>query len=264
MIQACPGKGLSLDRMPGHWLLAQMGKQVLRPGGLELTVQMLDALDIGAEDDVVEFAPGLGVTARATMDRGPRSYTGIERSEEAAAQVRRYLQEPISRCLTGRAEATGLPDGSASVVYGEAILSLQPGPHKSASVEEAARVLNAGGRCGIHELALAPASLSDEVKLEVQQAISKSVNVGARPLTSTEWRRLLIQHGFAVRDEFRAPMHLLEPRRFIRDEGLTRTLRFAWNVVRTPVARRRIRQMRSVLRRYADHLSAIAIVAVKQ
>ena len=44
---------------PGHWVLARVGKRVLRPGGLELTLQMLsNARLTGAR--VVEFAPGLG------------------------------------------------------------------------------------------------------------------------------------------------------------------------------------------------------------
>jgi hypothetical protein len=28
--------------MPGHWLLARLGKQVLRPGGIELTQRVLE------------------------------------------------------------------------------------------------------------------------------------------------------------------------------------------------------------------------------
>ena len=28
-----PGYGLDYSKIPGHWLLAQMGKRVLRPGG---------------------------------------------------------------------------------------------------------------------------------------------------------------------------------------------------------------------------------------
>ena len=54
----------SAGKLPGHWLLAKMGKRVLRPGGLQLTNQLLTALDIQPTDEVVEFAPGLGVTAR--------------------------------------------------------------------------------------------------------------------------------------------------------------------------------------------------------
>lgn len=49
-----PGDGLRQEKMPGHWLLAQMGKRVLRPGGIELTWKMLDALQIGKDDHVVD------------------------------------------------------------------------------------------------------------------------------------------------------------------------------------------------------------------
>ena len=59
-------------------------------------------------------------------------------------------------------------------------------------------------------------------------------------------------------------MHLLEPRRLIRDEGFPRTLRFVWNVARTPAARQRIRAMHATFRRYAEHLAATAVVAVKK
>jgi hypothetical protein len=57
----------SVEKMPGHWLLARMGKRVLRPGRLELTHWLLGELSVTAPDDVVEFAPGLGVTARMTL-----------------------------------------------------------------------------------------------------------------------------------------------------------------------------------------------------
>jgi hypothetical protein len=67
-----------MEKMPGHWLLASMGKRVLRPGGIELTRQLLAKLSINQSDDVVEFAPGLGVTARMTLTREPHSYTAIE------------------------------------------------------------------------------------------------------------------------------------------------------------------------------------------
>lgn len=50
-----PGAQLDLSEMPGHWLLARMVKRVLRPGGLEMTRRMLDALHITSADRVVEL-----------------------------------------------------------------------------------------------------------------------------------------------------------------------------------------------------------------
>jgi hypothetical protein len=53
------GEGQCPDKMQGHWILARAGKRVLRPGGLELTRQMLDALAISPQDRVVEFVQDL-------------------------------------------------------------------------------------------------------------------------------------------------------------------------------------------------------------
>src|SRR3954470_13602488 len=77
MTSARPGGGQKTEKMPGHWVLARMGKRVLRPGGMELTRRMLASLDINSSDDVVEFAPGLGVTARLTLALAPKSYTAV-------------------------------------------------------------------------------------------------------------------------------------------------------------------------------------------
>jgi hypothetical protein len=96
-----------------------MGKRVLRPGGLELIHRLLADLSVSSDDDVVEFAPGLGVTARLTLSRRPQSYVAIERESSAAATVEAYLPGPHQQCVLGSAEATGLADASASVVYGE-------------------------------------------------------------------------------------------------------------------------------------------------
>lgn len=111
-----PGHGPDYDTMPGHWLLAQLGKKVLRPGGVELTHRMLESLDIRSTDEVIEFAPGLGATARMVLERHPASYTGIERDETAARRVRWCLKGSDRHCLVGRAERTGLPDASANLL----------------------------------------------------------------------------------------------------------------------------------------------------
>lgn len=254
----------AVEKLPGHWLLAKLGKRVLRPGGLELTRQLITDLAIGSADSVVEFAPGLGVTARMTLGRMPKSYTAIERDQVAAAEVSRYLSGPNQRCVVGTAEATGLADACASVVYGEAMLSMQMGSARSRIVAEAARLLGAGGRYGIHELCLVPDDIDPQIGEAIARELSGDIHAGVRPLTAQQWRELLTLAGFEVVCERRAPMHLLEPARLIRDEGLLPALRFAWNVARQGAARRRVLGMRRIFRKYRDHLSAISLVAVKR
>jgi hypothetical protein len=252
-----------VEKMPGHWLLARMGKRVLRPGGRELTNQLLAELAISPDDDVVEFAPGLGVTARLTLAHRPHSYTAIERDRDAAAVVERYLSGADQRCVVGTAEETGLSDGAASVVYGEAMLSMQPAASKSRIVGEAARLLRPGGRYGIHELCLVPDDVDETVRDAIQRDLSGDIHVGVRPLTVSEWRELLAATSFDVVAEHTAPMHLLEPARLIKDEGLVRALRFAWNVATHAAARRRVLTMRGTFRKYNRNLAAVVLVAKK-
>lgn len=261
--QALPGAHLDFGRMPGHWLLAHMGKRVLRPGGIELTRRMLDALAIGSDDDVVELAPGLGATARLTLARNPASYVAVERDEAAAAAVRRLLREPQHRCIDGTAGDTHLDAESASVVYGEAMLTMQTAAQKERIVREAFRVLKPGGRYGIHEIGLTPHDLAEPRKDEVARDLSKAIHVGARPLTRPEWRSLLESVGFRIEMETTAPMHLLELPRLVRDEGVFGALRIAANVATTPAARRRVTEMRRAFRKHMSLICAVAIVARK-
>lgn len=249
--------------MPGHWVLARLGKRVLRPGGMQLTRRMLQGLGIQHTDEVVEFAPGMGVTARLTIELEPASYTAVERDEAAAKIVRGYLKGERQRCVVGDASDTGLQSQSATVVYGEAMLTMQTEDTKRDIVREAHRLLKSGGRYGIHEMCLLSEELDEGTKKETERALTGVVHHGVRPLAVSEWRALLESEGFKVTTEYRASMSLLEPQRLIRDEGLAGALRFGWNVLNDTEARRRVFEMRSVFRRYRKQLGAVAFVANK-
>lgn len=259
-----PGEQFTTQTAPGHWLLARLGKRVLRPGGLELTREMLGALDVQPADAVVEFAPGLGVTTQMTLSRNPASFTAVEKDENAAELVRLYLEGPDQSCVVGDAADTGLRSESATVIYGEAMLTMETQRKKTSIVTEAFRLAQEGGRYGIHELCLRPDDLPEEKKKEIQKALAKAIRVNARPLTPSEWREVMESSGFTVQAEANAPMGLLSPKRFIQDEGVKGTLKFAWNLVRNPAAVRRVVRMRIVFQRYKKHLGAIALVGVKQ
>lgn len=258
-----PGEALDGHKMPGHWVLARLGKRVLRPGGLELTRQLLAALKIDESDHVIEFAPGLGITAKMTLAVGPASYTAIERDPAAANLVTRYLQGPTQRCVCGTAEHTGLDAEVATVVYGEAMLTMQTLEQKRSIVREAFRLLRPGGRYAIHEICLVPDDIAETEVQQLEKGLSQVIRVGARPLRNTEWRTLLEAAGFKVEDQATSGFHLLEPRRMIQDEGLFRTLRFAFNMLRDKPARQRVFAMRRVFRTHAEHMAAIMLVGVK-
>lgn len=260
-----PGEGLDASRVPGHWLLAGLGKRVLRPGGLEMTRSMLDALAIGPDDRVVELAAGLGATARLTLARAPAAYTAVDRDAAAVTCLGALTAAgpTVVRVVRADAADTGLPSGSATVVYGEAMLTMQPDPAKRRVVREARRLLaDPSGRYALHEMCLLPDDIDPGLARQIAADLREAVHVGARPLTPAGWTDLLAAEGFTVTARTTAPMALLEPRRVLADEGPIRALGIAGRALRHPAARRRVLHMRSLLNRHRDHLGAISLVAV--
>jgi SAM-dependent methyltransferase len=248
-----------VEDVPGHWLLARLGKRALRPGGTAMTSRLLRDASLSAAD-VVEFAPGLGRTATEILRTGPKSYLGIERDPEAARIVGE-LVVAHGECRNVDATATGLPDASADVVVGEAMLTMQTDRAKRAVTGEATRLLRPGGRYAIHEMALQPDDLDPAIATEACRGLAGSIKVNARLLTVAEWRALLEGSGLVVDVVRTAPMALLHLRRNVADEGVTGTLRIAGNVLRSRDVRRRVLDMWKTLHQYRHSIVAVSLIA---
>lgn len=247
------------EDVSGHWLLARLGKRVLRPGGSAMTTGLLrDAGLAGA--DVVELAPGLGRTAAEILAAGPRSYLGVDQDPAAAQRVSAAVAGR-GECRVADAAATGLPGQCADVVVGEAMLTMHTDRGKAAIVAEATRLLRPGGRYAIHELALQPDDLDPAVATDIRQSLARSIKVNARPLTVAEWCMLLRDAGLTVDQVRTAPMDLLRLRRNVEDEGWSGVARITWNVLRQPDARRRVLDMRTTFNRHRESLIAVSVVA---
>lgn len=261
LAEALPFADRPVEKVPGHWVLARAGKTVLRPGGLALSTWALKRAVLPGSD-VVEFAPGLGVTASAIIGVGPASYVGVERDPNASARVD-AIASGVGRCVNADAAETGLPNESADVVVGEAMLSMQGEKAKRAIMGEAARILRQGGRYVIHELAMRPDSIAEEPATEIRRALARAINVNARPLTVADWRRALEEVGLVVEETRTAPMALLKPGRMIADEGVLGALRIMRNVARDKDLRERVTTMARTFKKYDRHLCGVAIVARK-
>lgn len=257
-----PAADQSAERAGGHWILARLGKKVLRPGGRETTDFLLRNLPL-AGGTVVEFAPGLGATARQILAAGPARYIGVDADPDACANVRTLLPVGPHEAVNVDASQTGLAQGMADAVIGEAMLTMQTDRHKLEIMTEAARLLKPGGRYGIHELCLIPDDAPEELKTTIRQDLARAIKVNARPITVPEWTELARQAGFEVVGVHRAEMLLLSARRNLRDEGVLGTLKIVLNVIRRPELRERVLTMRTTFRTHRRHLGAVGLVLQK-
>lgn len=255
--------GPEAGRMQGHWLLAKLGKRILRPGGRALTAKLLEQAKPAGDDDIVELGPGVGATAEVLLRANPRSYRGVDPNPEGRDAVKNILKKhPRADYVVADARETGLEDACADLVVGEAMLTIQDDAGKNAIVAEAARLLRPGGRYAIHEMAWLP-DHTDEERETARRELSRVIKVGARPLTLEGWTELLASHGLEAEWHDRAPLHLLEPRRIVSDEGLWGALRFWNNARRLPGASDRLKAMRQGFQLQGKLMGGIVILARK-
>lgn len=250
-----------VDTVPGHWLLARLGKRVLRPGGLRLTKLLLRRAEIAGKH-VVEFAPGMGRSALLVLDHHPAGYVGVDADPLAAAWIDKLVSAQ-GRAVAAEAAASGLPDGSADVVLAEGVLTIQSERGKADIIAEGHRLLKPGGRYLLHELSVKDDAAADDDRATIRAALAHAMHVSARPKTIADWREMLEAQGFVVDEVLTSPLALLEPRRVIADEGIVRALKFARNVLRDRQTRERVMAMAKTLRQHKKILQAVGLVATK-
>jgi len=262
-----PWDGVKRDNLPGYWFLASLGKKVLRPGGIELTRQMLKALDITEEDSVVEYAPGLGITAQLALEKNPRSYLAVER-DEAAAQLlnEKFRATPETRrCLSADAsDPIPLPDASATVIYGESMMTIHTEEEKERIVNEVHRLLKPGGRYAMQELSVTPDDIPADEAEALRRVVMHAVRHLAWPKTTGQWKAFMEDHGFEVIAELRRPALLLEAERLIEDEGEATAFQFVWNVLEDDAIIARVREMRNMFVNNQKNLVGYCIVCRKR
>jgi SAM-dependent methyltransferase len=165
------------------------------PGGVELTRRLAAALHLEPGQQVLDIGSGLGTTALVVaadhdvdvlgIDLGPTQVTKATARATAAGLAGRV------HFRVGDAEQLPLPDGAFDAVLSECAFCTFP--DKPTAACEAARVLRPGGRLGLTDVWLNPASLDPEL---AGLAGRIACIADARPMQDT--RTLLDNAGLRV------------------------------------------------------------------
>jgi SAM-dependent methyltransferase len=243
-------------RQAAPWPLARRAAAGLaRPGGPAMARRALEGVGLEAGDRVVELAPGLGLTSELVLERGPRSWTAVEPDPIASEHLERALAGPGREVIGAPVDATALGEGAASVVLVDALLSTLPDDGAGAVLEEAARLLRAGGRLALHELAIAPGA-GPEAEADLE-------SVGLRPRAEDEWRALTERAGLVVVGSLSGRLDLPAPRDLMREAGPRTALRITRELARDGSLRSAATATREALERRSLDLRSALVVAEK-
>ena len=125
------------------------------PGGAALTSRLVQALQIGPGDLVVDVACGPGTSARQLARETGCDVVGVDLAPPEAAG------DPHVRFVRGDAEALPLVDASVDGALCECALCTFP--DKAAAAREFARVLRPGARLALSDLIARSAELPDSL-----------------------------------------------------------------------------------------------------
>lgn len=261
-VQCALDNGVPIEKMAGHVFLAKMGKKLLRPGGRKATEQLFDLAGLESGQRLCEIATNRAVTAIELATRFGVHVAGVDSSADFLAVARESIAvHRLENCISLHvSEGHHLPfdDGSFDAVTAEAVITMLPPKQKLAILREAARVLRTGGCVVIHELAW-----SETSSKAMRQELVKVIQHAAWPLTDQEWRDLATDVGLIVDESRIGRMSLMSPRGLLRDEGLVGIARIMWNILRTPGAKSRFKEMAAFFRRHRGSFHYIVLKATK-
>ncbi len=238
------------------WPLARrVASGFAQPGGPPMTARLIEGAAVDDASRVVELAPGLGTTSAALLARNPRSWTGVEPDQSAAAHLRRAHGGARRTVVGAPVTATGLEEGGASVVVADSLLSTLTAGPRAEAVAEAARLLRAGGRLAVHDIAPAPGAGG------ISQARDDLGGIGIALLAVEEWRASMEAAGLVVVGSLLGKLDLPAPSELMRRAGPRTALGVTKAIAADSEVRAHALAGRELLVRHSLALRSVVVVA---
>ena len=159
-----------------HYLshLAELGATNLHPHGSAATARLIDCLDLGAGQRVLEIGCGTGETLMRVALTADVTVMGVDVLPEMLCVARRRLRLAglQSRAQTAEVRAGAsfpFPDSNFDRIFMESVLGFQDAASAEALLSEVFRVLKDGGRFVSNEAVWRP-SIPDEVVAATYQS----------------------------------------------------------------------------------------------
>ncbi|WP_217915688.1 methyltransferase domain-containing protein [Miltoncostaea marina] len=241
-------------RAAAPWSLARrVVTGLVQPGGAPMARRALDGARLDDGDRVVELSPGLGLTSALVLERGPREWTAVEPDPAGAEHLGRTTAGAGRRVVEAPIAATGLADGSATVVVADCVLGPLDDEGRAAALAEAARLLRAGGRVALHELT--PAEDAHPA------ALDELAGWGVRATGEDGWRAAMRAAGLVPIGAVAGRLRLRAPAELMRAAGPRTALRLTRGAALDADARTAATRVRQAVERHELALRSLVVVA---
>jgi cyclopropane fatty-acyl-phospholipid synthase-like methyltransferase len=254
---------MSDSNKAGHTFLASLGKTRLRPGGTEATEWLFAQAGLNKQSQVLEIACNMGTTAIEMVSRFGCRVHAVDMDKQALSKARENVAAAglSDRIQLSEANANHLPfpDNSFDVVINEAMLTMYADKAKQRLAREYYRVLKPGGCLLTHDIMLTRGELAASADSQLQQVVKSNVS----PMSKEKWQAMFYEVGFSQVQTHNGDMSLMSPRGMIKDEGLLRTLKIAFNGLKNRENRQRFLGMFRYFRTQRHNMNYIACCSRK-
>jgi SAM-dependent methyltransferase len=211
-----------IEALDPYSFLAALGKKVVRPGGSRSTQQLYDMAALRPGEKVLDVGCGVGVTGIEIVQRFGCEVTLVDHSTLMVDEARRNVAAAglDGQIRIDEGDILKLPyaDGEFDVVIVEAVTMFVD---RWFAVRELKRVLRPGGRLLDQEFVWR--NRPDAKALEILKGPKMCPGIDFDDVR--DWGLLFENAGFTGVRNVVGPFQLMNPREFVRDEGVANTLR---------------------------------------
>ncbi len=249
-----------MNRLPGHHLLARIGKTKLRPGGKIATDWLIEKANITSETKVLEVACNMGTTLVNVAKTYGCNIVGVDMNEQVLEKAKQNVKANglEDKVTIKHADARNLPfeDESFDLIINEAMLTMLSMEDKKKAISEYFRVLKKGGILLTHDINL-PSEDKDFI-----DRLRKVISVPATPLSEESWIKLYKSAGFSSVETKTDNMIFLSEKGLIADEGFDGMMNMYKRVATDPCYEQFV-EMKRFFVENEDELYYIATVSKK-
>lgn len=204
---------------------ADLGLEVLHPGGLEITKELAELCHIGKDTKVLDVSSGTGESACFLAEQFGCQVTGVDVSDYMIEKARRKSEARGLTVAFKQGDAHNLPfdNNTFDAVISECTICLLD---KERAISEMVKVAKSGGYVGIHDICW-----KDDTPEDMKQRLATIED--ERPETLDGWKMLFEKAG--LKDVVTVDKSSLIPgwgKEIKKKIGIVRLLKFFLKVLR--------------------------------